>query len=144
MAKRFESDHERDAFLGEPRLAILMYQGPRPSPTGVPVWYDWDGKTLRMFAGKTSAKIERLQQNPNVSVLVTNRVGEPEAWVAFDGVVSLSEFEAEDWHQLIDRVAPRYWDMESPDYANEIATWRSSPESFMSLSLNPEAIRSGR
>jgi nitroimidazol reductase NimA-like FMN-containing flavoprotein (pyridoxamine 5'-phosphate oxidase superfamily) len=144
MAKRFETEQERDAFLREPRLAILMYHGPRPSPTGVPVWFDWDGETLRMFAGRASAKVKRLRESPDISVLVTNRVGEPEGWVAFDGKVSVSDFETEDWHQLIDRVAPLYWDMNVEDYAKEIAGWRSSPESFVSLELTPERIRSGR
>ena len=39
MSKRFATSDARDAFLQEPRLAILMYQGQRPSPTGIPVWF---------------------------------------------------------------------------------------------------------
>ena len=31
MSKRFATSDARDAFLQEPRLAILMYQGQRPS-----------------------------------------------------------------------------------------------------------------
>ncbi len=143
MAKRFNSQQEIDSFLQEPRLAILMYNGSRPAPTGVPVWFDWDGKTVRMFAARTSSKVARLREDANVSVLVTNRVGEPEAWVAFDGRVVVSDYAAEDWRALIDRVAPRFWDLSEPGYANEIEGWRMSPEAFVSLDLVPETIRSG-
>ena len=43
MSKRFSSQQEIDEFLAEPRLAILMYNGKRPAPTGVPVWFDCFG-----------------------------------------------------------------------------------------------------
>ena len=143
MAKRFETAQERDAFLAEPRLAILMYHAGGPSPVGVPVWFDWDGHTLRMFAGRTSPKVKHLSANPSVSVLVTNRVGEPEAWVAFDGQVVIDDFETEHWTALLNRVAPRYWDLNNPAYADEIKGWLAAPEAFVSIELQPERIRSG-
>ena len=143
MAKRFETQQEIDSFLKEPRLAILIYQGKRPSPTGIPVWFDWDGQALRMFAGADSAKIKHLRENPDASVLVTNHVGEPEGWVAFDGTIEISDFGAEDWQQLIDRVAPRYWDLNRESYGEEIKNWRASPQMFSSLTMIPDRIRSG-
>lgn len=143
MAKRFETQLEIDTWLVEPRLAILMYRGSRPGPTGVPVWFDWDGNVLRMFAGRTSPKVKQVTADPNVSVLVTNRVGEPEGWVAFDGQVTISDFEPDVWTALLDRVAPRYWDLSNPQYAQEIEGWRAVPEAFVSLELVPEKIRSG-
>lgn len=143
MSKRFPTSEARDAFLQEPRLAILMYQGKRPSPTGIPVWFDWDGQALRMFAEPDSAKIKHLRENPDASVLVTNHVGEPEGWVAFDGTIEISDFGAEDWQQLIDRVAPRYWDLNRESYGEEIKNWRASPQMFSSLTMIPDRIRSG-
>ncbi|MEM7691135.1 MAG: pyridoxamine 5'-phosphate oxidase family protein [Pseudomonadota bacterium] len=143
MPKPFESQQEIDTFLKEPRLAILIYHGSRPGPMGVPVWFDWNGRTVRMFAGRNSPKVKHLLDDPNISVLVTNRVGEPEAWVAFDGKVALADFEPEDWCALLDRVAPKYWDLNDAAYAQEIEGWRASPEAFVSLSLLPEVIRSG-
>ena len=143
MAKRFETQQEIDSFLKEPRLAILIYQGKRPSPTGIPVWFDRDGQALRMFTGADSAKIKYLRENPNASVLVTNHVGEPEGWVAFDGTIEISDFGAEDWQQLIDRVAPRYWDLNREPYGEEIKNWRALPQMFSSLTMIPDRIRSG-
>ena len=138
MAKKFNNQHEIDAFLEEPKLAILMYQsdtpGGRPSPVGIPVWFDWNGDTVQMFAGRTSPKVKRITANPNISVLVTNKVGEPEAWVAFDGEAKISDFDTNDWTALLDRVAPRYWDLSDETYAQEIAGWRAAPEAFVSTS----------
>lgn len=143
MSKRFNSQQEIEEFLAEPRLAILMYNGKRPAPTGVPVWFDWDGHTLQMFAGRTSPKVALLRRDPAVSVLVTNRVAEPEAWVAFDGSVNIGDFAPADWQALIDRLAPRYWDLSNSAYAEQISDWRSAPEAFVSLALVPDTIRSG-
>ena len=143
MAKRFHTQAEMDVFLEEPRLAMLIYPGSRAAPTGVPVWFDWDGKTVRMFADRTSPKVSQLRDNPNVSVLVTNHVGEPEGWVAFDGKVSIKDFSASDWTELLDRVAPRYWDLTDPDYAKIVKDWKAVPEVFVALECVPESIRSG-
>lgn len=93
--------------------------------------------------GRTSPKVARLKEDPHASVLVTNQVREPEGWVAFDGLITISDFEAEDWQSLIDRVAPRYWDLSDPGYKQEIEGWRASPESFVSLELEQMTIRSG-
>jgi len=143
MAKRFETQQEIERFLAEPRLAILIYRGSQPGPMGVPVWFDWNGQAVQMFAGRSSPKVTHLRNDPNVSVLVTNRVGEPEGWVAFDGNATLADFEPDEWSALLDRVAPRYWDLKVPAYAEQIEGWRSAPEAFVSLKIVPEKIRSG-
>ena len=143
MSERFPTRREINRFLEEPRLAILMYRGSRPSPTGVPVWFDWNGQKVRMFAARNSPKVKHLHRHPAVSVLVTNRVGEPEGWVAFDGKVVIDDFDPEDWKALLDRVAPRYWDLTDSGYAREIEGWRAAPEAFVSLDLRPDTVRSG-
>ncbi len=143
MGKRFKNQKEIDNFLETPRLAMLLYNGGRASPTGVPVWFDWDGKVVRMFAGKRSPKIRCLRNNPNVSILITNNVGEVEGWVAFEGKVSVGSFDANEWVALIDRMGSRYWDLSDDNYANVINQWRSAPGAMASLELTPETIRSG-
>ena len=57
---------------------------------GIPVWFDWDGEVVRMFVGKDTPKVHRLRRDPKASVLV-NHIDEPERWVAFDGLVSITE-----------------------------------------------------
>jgi nitroimidazol reductase NimA-like FMN-containing flavoprotein (pyridoxamine 5'-phosphate oxidase superfamily) len=143
MSKRFQSQQQIEEFLLEPRLAMLMYRGTRPAPTGVPVWFDWNGKQVQMFSGRTSPKVQQLKDDPNISVLVTNRVGEPEGWVSFDGKVEIGDFTVNNWSALLDRVAPRYWDLADSTYAKQIEAWRSVPKAFVSMNFVPVSIRSG-
>ena len=76
---------ERDEFLSETRLGIFITLNPDGFPIGAPVWFDWDGETVRVFTAATSPKIKRIQADDRASLLVINDVPEPERWVAFDG-----------------------------------------------------------
>ena len=78
----------REEFLATPRLGILLTNRREGTPMGVPVWFEWDGEVVRMFAGNFTTKIKRLRRDPRASLLVTNRIEEPECWVAFDGEVA--------------------------------------------------------
>ena len=51
MSNRFESQHEIDTFLKTTPCNYLPWL---KAPTGVPVWFDWDGKMVRMFTSLTS------------------------------------------------------------------------------------------
>ena len=97
------TDEERDRFLAEPRYGILHTLRSDGSPVAVPVWFDWDGRLLRMFTSVLSPKVKRLQADERASVLVVNHLAEPESWVAFDGPVSIREeggFGLEDYPQV--------------------------------------------
>ena len=96
-----------------------------------------------MFAGRNSPKVTHLTTNPNASVLITNQVGEPEGWVAFDGKIHISDFNAGDWVGLLDRIAPKYWDLSNAAHAQTLADWREAPEAMVSLEMTPDRIRSG-
>jgi nitroimidazol reductase NimA-like FMN-containing flavoprotein (pyridoxamine 5'-phosphate oxidase superfamily) len=109
MAKM--NEEERDRFLAEPRYGILNMVRSDGSPIGVPVWFDWNGETVRMFSGVLSPKIKRLQADPRASLLVVNHPTEKEAWVSFDGPVSIHE---EGGLELAEELAPRYWDLSAP------------------------------
>ncbi len=65
---------KREAFLSVPRLAILMTNRKAPAPIGVPVWFEWNGETVEMFAGVGTLKTKRLEQDPHASGLVTNHI----------------------------------------------------------------------
>jgi len=43
------TDQERDRFLAEPRYGIPDTLRSDGSPIAVPVWFDWNGETVRMF-----------------------------------------------------------------------------------------------
>lgn len=137
---RFENEESRDAFLETPRLGILVTNRLEGTPIGVPVWFDWSDGVVSMFADKESTKIARLRRDPRASLLVTNDVGEPEAWVAFDGEVSIDEHAGV---ELASRLAPRYWDLEDAERRRTLQSWLQAPEAFCLLRLTPSRIRSG-
>ena len=128
------------AFLGPPRLAMLISNRRSGVPMGVPVWFEWVEGEVRMFAAKDSAKLRRLERDPRVSVLVTNNVGEPEQWVAFDGALSV---ENKDVSALIARLGARYWNLEDSGVKETLDSWVANPTAFVALTLVPERVRSG-
>jgi PPOX class probable F420-dependent enzyme len=132
---------ERDQFLAVPRIAILATLRRGGVPVAVPVWFEWDGSVVRMFTSARSGKVARLQRDARASVLVANSVGEREAWVAFDGTVSISN---EGAIELAERLAQRYWDMADPDRQGTLVEWRRAAPSLRLLALAPQAIRTSR
>ncbi len=141
MPQRFSGNDEIDAFLAQPRLAMFITNREGRAPMGVPVWFEWSGVAVEMFAAKGSAKLRRIKKDPNVSILITNRVGEPEGWVAFDGVCSMLDDGAA---ALIGRLGERYWDMSDAKVKAGLQAWMAAEETFVRLRVEPTLIRSGQ
>jgi len=141
MTNPFRDNAAREDFLAQPRLAILITNDAPGAPVGVPVWFEWTGTNLHMFAGKETPKIDRIKRDPRASVLVTNAVGESEAWVAFDGPVVIY---ADGGIGLATRLAGRYWDLGNEQHRAVLSAWQQTPESFCLLTLKPERIRVGQ
>lgn len=129
-----------EAFLAKPRLGVLMTNRLEGTPMGVPVWFDWDGKVVRMFGANFTSKIGRLKRDPRASLLVCNDRDEQEFWVAFDGKVSIT---GSGGIELAEQLAPRYWDLEDPKRRETLDVWRSASEVLCVLTLEPTKIRSG-
>jgi PPOX class probable F420-dependent enzyme len=132
------NDEERERFLAEPRYGILNTIRSDGLPIGVPVWFDWNGETVRMFTSVLSPKIKRLQAAPRASLLVVNHPTEEEAWVSFDGTVSIHE---EGGFELAEELAPRYWDLGDPSRRETLALWRKAAAAMRMLELRPARIR---
>ena len=141
MTNPFKNTAQREEFLAEPRLAILITNSDRGAPIGVPVWFEWTGANVHMFAGKESPKIGRIKRDPTASVLVTNAIGEPEAWVAFDGPIDLSD---NGGIELATRLADRYWDLDNDQQRAVLSSCQSAPDTFCLMTLKPERIRTGQ
>ncbi len=136
------SESERSTFLGATRQGIFLTTDPDGTARGVPVWFDWDGDCVRIFSDATAAKVARIQRDPRASLLVTNEVGEPPMWVRFDG---RAEVDPDDDAKAlaVDVLAPRYWDLDRPEYADVVAHWREAPDdALVVIRLRPERIRS--
>ena len=130
----------RERFLERTRLGVLVTNRREGTPIGVPVWFEWDGSVVRMFAASTSPKLRRLRNDPRASLLVTNHLDEGESWVAFDGEVSISESGG---FELAERLAPRYWDLDDPERSATLELWRQARDHLSLLVLTPKRIRTG-
>jgi hypothetical protein len=78
----------------------------RDSAPSLPVWYEWDGATLRMFCHEASGKLKRLNRDARATVVVVNHPDDPENWVSFDGRIAIG---SEGGLQLAERVFDRYY-----------------------------------
>jgi len=132
------TDEERDRFLAEPRYGILTVLRADGSPIAVPVWFDWSGEVIRMFTSVISPKMKRLQADPRASLLVVNHLAEHEAWVAFDGLVSIHEAGGLD---LAEQLSTRYWDLSDPERQRTLELWRKAAAALRVLELKPTRIR---
>ena len=140
MTRPFSDDEALNAFLSVPRLAILMINRPNAAPLGVPVWFEWTGSVVRTFCARGAARLRLIEADPEASIVVTNQVGEPEAWVAFDGRLEVAEA---DVSALIGRLGARYWDLENAQYRETLESWMAARDAFASLTLIPARVRQG-
>ncbi|MDZ7685505.1 MAG: pyridoxamine 5'-phosphate oxidase family protein [Gammaproteobacteria bacterium] len=98
------------------------------------------GTSVQFFSARDAAKVVRLRRNPEATLLVTNAVGEPEHWIAFDGKATVHE---DDGFELAEKLAPRYWDMSDPVHKQTLATWREHASALCRVTLSPQRIRKG-
>ncbi len=132
------SDADRDAFLAVNRYGILSTLRRDGSPIAIPVWFDWDGSSVRMFTTAGSPKLRRLADDARASVLVTNHVDEKEKWVAFDGTVTVSD---EGGLELAEKLARRYWDLNDPGRATALQSWSAMESEWRLLEMVTDKVR---
>ena len=99
------------------------------------------GAAARRKARRQRRRAEKQNQRQQKRIRKRNSLSSSAAMLATSG--NFSDFEDEDWQQLIDRVSPRYWDLSREPYGQEIKNWRASPQMFSSLIMIPDSVRSG-
>ncbi|MEX0783236.1 MAG: PPOX class F420-dependent oxidoreductase [Dehalococcoidia bacterium] len=129
---------QRDAFLRETRIAKLATLNADGSPTIVPVWFEWDGKTAAIFTSPASPKIRRIERDPRVALSVEEGVGVREAWVTVEGTAAI---ERSGGYELAERLAQRYY--EEPRRSQALADWGRIRDNFVVIRITPTRIRSG-
>ena len=137
MAKM--SQEAQDKFLSKTRYGILTTLAEDGSPVSVPVWFNWDGKAVRIFTGVKSAKVKRIWRDPRVTLLVANHIDEGESWVAFDGEAKIRP---EGAVELLEDLAAKYWDLSDPKRRSTVDEWKSEPNELCVIELVPSKIRS--
>lgn len=134
------TDAEIESFLEKPRLALLSTLRNTGAPFSVPVWFEWDGSAVRMFAGAGSPKLGRIRRDPRICVTVVNNLDEPESWVTFEGRSEIIESGGKD---LALRLARFYWDLSDPSRKAAYKAWDKARDSdFCVMELRPDQIKS--
>ena len=132
------SEADRAAFLAVNRYGILSTLRRDGSPIAIPVWFDWDGISVKMFTTVGSPKLRRLASDARASVLVTNHIDEKEKWVAFDGTVAVSD---KGGLELAENLAQRYWDLNDPARASALESWRAMEAGWRLMEMVPDEVR---
>jgi PPOX class probable F420-dependent enzyme len=128
---------QRDAFLAGARIATLVTLNPDDSPTGVPVWFEWDGTTAIVFTSATSPKVARIRRDGRVCLTIAEPAGLREAWVTIEGIASI---ENHGGIELARRLAPRYY---TPERAAAVMPgWEAAAASWVVIRITPTRIRS--
>jgi nitroimidazol reductase NimA-like FMN-containing flavoprotein (pyridoxamine 5'-phosphate oxidase superfamily) len=123
-------------FLGRPLHGFLTVAlGPQP-PQPRPVWFEAtaDG-TIQFFTAPDSLKVRRLRRDPRASIVVAAPVGERERWVSVAGRTTV---ETDGAHDLCSRLAARYWDLDDPVRADDLAAILADDQ--VRVVIHPEAV----
>jgi general stress protein 26 len=124
-------------FLRRPLLGFLSMAGGPTPPQPRPVWFETtpDG-TVQVFTAPDSLKVRQLHRDPRASLVVAAPVQERERWVAVAGPATV---EADGAHDLAARLAARYWDLDDPVRARDLAEILEGD--WVRFVLHPEKVR---
>ena len=126
-----------DAFLGEARIGKLVTLRGDGSPTVVPIWYGWDGKTATIFTSRKSAKVRRIEADPRVALSVEEPAGKQEAWVTIEGIASI---EQQGGIELARVLIARYY---TPERAADVLPgWEKAADDWVVIRIRPSRIES--
>ncbi|GAB3449477.1 pyridoxamine 5'-phosphate oxidase family protein [Actinophytocola sediminis] len=123
-------------FLRRPLHGFLsVAAGPVPAQPR-PVWFEVtaDG-TVQLFTGPDTLKVRRVRRDPRASIIVAAPVGERERWVSVEGSVTV---EPDGAHDLASRLAARYWDLDDPTRAADLAALLA--EDQVRLVIHPQTV----
>ncbi|MCI3227275.1 pyridoxamine 5'-phosphate oxidase family protein [Streptomyces sp. NP-1717] len=124
-------------FLRRPLHGFLSVAGGPVPPQPRPVWFEATAEgTIQLFTGPETVKVRRLRGDPRASIVVAAPVGERERWVSVAGRTTV---EPDGAHDLCARLAARYWDLDDPARADELAGMMAADQ--VRLVIHPEAVR---
>lgn len=81
---------ERDAFLSEPRTAVLATTGRDGRVHAVPVWFSYDGGVVRIITERGSVKYRNVIRTRRASLCVDKRDG-AFRYVTVEGPVTVQD-----------------------------------------------------
>lgn len=124
------------AFLARPLHGFLsVAAGPQP-PQPRPVWFEATAEgTVQLFTGPETLKVRRLRRDPRASIVVAAPATERERWVAVAGRTTI---ETDGAHDLAARLAARYWDLDDPTRAADLAEILAADQ--VRIVIHPETV----
>ncbi|MEW1792493.1 pyridoxamine 5'-phosphate oxidase family protein [Streptomyces niveus] len=124
-------------FLRRPLHGFLSVAGGPVPPQPRPVWFEATAEgTIQLFTGPETVKVRRLRGDPRASIVVAAPVGERERWLSVAGRTTV---EPDGAHDLCARLAARYWDLDDPARADELAAMMATDQ--VRLVIHPEEVR---
>lgn len=123
-------------FLRRPLHGFLSVAAAPLPPQPRPVWFEATAEgTIQLFTAPDSLKVRRLHRDPRASIVVAAPVGERERWLSVAGHTTV---EPDGAHDLCARLAARYWDLDDPARADELAEMLAAD--WVRLVIHPETI----
>jgi nitroimidazol reductase NimA-like FMN-containing flavoprotein (pyridoxamine 5'-phosphate oxidase superfamily) len=123
-------------FLRRPLHGLLSVAGGPQPPQPRPVWFEATAEgTIQLFTSPESLKMRRLRRDPRASIVVAAPVGERERWVSVAGRITV---EPDGAHDLSARLAARYWDLDDPARADDLAGILAADQ--VRLVMHPETV----
>ncbi|MFE9789315.1 pyridoxamine 5'-phosphate oxidase family protein [Nocardia salmonicida] len=123
-------------FLERPLYGFLSVAGGPTPPQPRPVWFEVTAEgTIQLFTDPDSVKVSRLRSDPRASIVVAAPVGERERWVSVAGHTTISTDGA---HELLSRLATRYWDLGDKSRADELN--KMLADKWLLIAIEPETV----
>jgi general stress protein 26 len=124
-------------FLRRPLHGFLSVAAAPLPPQPRPVWFEATAEgTVQLFTAPDSLKVRRLNSDPRASIVIAAPVGERERWVSIAGNVTV---EPDGAHDLAARLAARYWDLDDPARAADLAEILATDQ--VRLVIHPGTVR---
>ncbi|MQA86780.1 MAG: TIGR03618 family F420-dependent PPOX class oxidoreductase [Streptosporangiales bacterium] len=120
--------HTHADILDKEGFAHVATIGPQGSPQSNPVWYDWDGKYLKISQTTTRQKYRNLQRDPRVAISITDP-DNPYRYLEIRG--RLDRVEDDDRNAFINVLAKKYLDQ-------DVYPWAQPDEHRIVLFFSPE------
>ncbi len=136
MTKSSSLTAEDLEFLARPLHGFLSVAGGAQPPQPRPLWFEATAEgTVQFFTEPGSLKIRRLARDPRASLVVAAPVGERERWISVAGSTTV---ETEGAPDLASRLAARYWDLDDPARARNLAAILGG--ALTRVVIHPEAV----
>ncbi|MFB1294052.1 pyridoxamine 5'-phosphate oxidase family protein [Mycobacterium sp. pW049] len=123
-------------FLRSPLYGFFTVAAGSAPPQPRPVWFEVTVEgTVQLFTDPGAAKVRRLAKDSRASLVVAAPVGERERWVSVAGHTTV---EPDGAHELLQRLAERYWDLDDPVRSRELAEMLE--QNWVRIVIHPEKV----